>query len=255
MQKDTIEIDPEELSKDVRENLEKEIGEDVAERKAKEIRLNSMNNGIPNKKSSIETIRGELDNKINKIDMKTEKKYVFGEINDIEPSRDDEEIQFTISRNDKNEDDVITMDKDSTELANLVEYKNLDNVLELEGEKIPYRDYGFSRKKEKYLIPNNLSYISQFRYKIHNKLTKIKNIIDIFTENKHFDTLIFGSMSLTGLCAFMIPISYIPVMIVGTIGFSTFFILILYIITDILLNIADGDFYRIESESNCDKYW
>jgi hypothetical protein len=227
----------------------------VSDKKAKKILLNSMNNGTPNKKSSIETIHKKLENNIYKIDIDTEKKHVFGEIKNIEPTDSDEKIKFTIDRDDKNQDDTITMEKDSTELANLVEYKGVDNVLDLKGEKIPYRNYGFTRKKEKYLIPNNLSHISQIRYKTHNKLTKFNNIISIITQDDNFDNLMFGSMFLTAVSAILSPISFIPVMIIGTIAFSTLFAVILYIITDILLDITDGDFYKIEDESNNNRYW
>lgn len=254
MQTDTIEIDPDELSEDVREDLEDDLDEDIAEQKAKEIRVNSMNNGTPNTISSFETIRQTFENITNEFDLDADKKYIYAQVKNIEPT-DDDKVKFTISRKDKNEDDYIFLEKDSTQLANLVEYKNVDNVSELCGEKIPYKEYGYTRTKERYLIPKNLSHISQLRYKTHNLILKLNNTVDILTDIKQLDEIIIGSIALTTISILFLPISYIPIFIFGCISLLSLILVVFYIFTDILVGVLDNNFYKIESESETHSYW
>ena len=253
MTTDTIEIDPEELSNDVREDLEDEIGEDLAEQKAKEIQINSMNNGEPNKKTSINTIREKLED-IYKFNLDTNKLHTTGTIENIEPIQNNQ-IEFTIKRSDMNKKDTIYLTKDSTELANLVEYKNVDKVSELQGKTISYRNEGYTRKREKYIIPKNLSNISKLRYKLFKKNLKLKNSIEVITRNDIYDRLAFGMIIMTLASLLVLPISTIPTIIFGTMTSLIFMMIIANIITEMLLDLLDGNFYEIKSETSNSTYF
>lgn len=176
----SIEIEPEKLSEDVRESLKDELDDpELANQKADEIKLNNMNNAEPRTGSTLREISDKLKELTDKFKLINSYKESSQnrKIVDIKPR--DNSIIFKM-KSDSTRD--LALEKNSKALANLVEYKNVDNIMDLKNKNIQYIEIGVH---EKYIIPYKLSLIHKFKYKCHNILLNytqfMKNMnIDIF---------------------------------------------------------------------------
>lgn len=176
----SIEIEPEKLSEDVRESLKDELDDpELANQKADEIKLNNMNNAEPRTGSTLREISDKLKELTDKFKLINSYKESSQnrKIVDIKPR--DNSIIFKM-KSDSTRD--LALEKNSKALANLVEYKNVDNIMDLKNKNIQYIEIGVH---EKYIIPYKLSLIHKFKYKCHNILLNytqfMKNMnMDIF---------------------------------------------------------------------------
>lgn len=77
----------------------------------------------------------------------------------------------------------IRLDPDSIELANLLEYKSIDNPNNLEGEKLLIKPRGKNDACRSVVIPNKVSIIGKTRFAIFSILSNIKNKTKIHSNN------------------------------------------------------------------------
>lgn len=161
----SIEIECEQLSEEVRESLLDELDDpELANQKANEIKLNNMNNANARRGSTTRKISNKLKEFIGKFKLikSYEESSQKRKIINIKPKNNAVifETEEDFNRN-------LVLEKNSKALANLVEYKNVDNVIDLKNENIQYIEFG---THEKYILPYELSLIHKFKYKCHNIL-------------------------------------------------------------------------------------
>lgn len=242
MNDETVEIDSKKLSEDIREDLQEEldVNDDIIDEKAKNIRLKSIDLGDPNKQSSIVTIKKYIQDRVSSFQNITDYNSVYGTIDSLEPERN--KIQMNIKH--KNSIDSLYFDNESTEIANFMEYKNADNILELKGEQIPGKCEEFGNKKQ-YLIPKRISFIDNLQYKIHNRMLQTHDILDKIMNNERFDNSIFGLMVMWLVSnIFLIYGMRIPFIISSILLVFIFGVVATCILTSYVHNTLDNKLYK-----------
>lgn len=152
---------------------------DIAQDKADELYLDNVETKEPNTSKTTEFIIKYLKNKSSNLQNSLFNSGRIGKIVKIEPKKYNI-IKFKIKTGNRYTE--LKLREDSTELAQIMAYHNIDNLSNLENKKILYK-IGL-RDRLEYMIPKNINPLTKFRYKLfgvnHNLFHKIS---DIFEEN------------------------------------------------------------------------
>lgn len=186
--KETMHIDPKELSDETLKELndDLDIDTELAKDKAKEIHLNNINLDEPNNISSLTQISNYINSKFERTSDILSLESINGEIKDVIPKEDKIIIKV---KNPNKEYSKIYMNKDSKILSNLVRHKNVNKISELIGESIMCKNI----RNKKYVIPKYISSLSELRFKIYYILSNISRNIEKIADisRNKIDSFIF----------------------------------------------------------------
>lgn len=191
MSQETVEIDPEELSESVREDLQNELDmdESFAKEKANQVHLDNIDTVEADSTKPLEIIYNYFNNSIEILNKKPReflnKTTNIGVIKEIEPKYGDM-IQLSIDVGDDTIDTLIS--KDSKKLAHITEYHNVEKLSDLKDKQIFYY---VEKSRKKFIIPKDVNVLSNLRYKIYGIQRNIRKSIEhIFGK---YDDLTFNS--------------------------------------------------------------
>lgn len=240
----TVEVDPEDLSKEVRDELQEEadMDGDIAQDKADELYLDNIETRDPSTSKTTEYITKNLKNKFSNLRNTLSNSGRIGKIVEIKPKKYNI-IKFKIKTGNRYRE--LKLREDSTELAQIMAYHNVDNLSNLENKKIVYK-IGF-RDRLEYMIPKNINPLTKYRYKLfgvnHDLFHKIS---DVFEKN---DVKFLSTFSITAVLSliFISPLyemtSSLPYMILSLTPVSIFlvqliiimYLIIWFIISDLVI--------------------
>lgn len=104
---------------------------------------------------------------------------------------------------------TVTLYPDSTKMANILEWKGVDNPLELEGSRIPILRDSFDDLYNYILIPHNVSASGRLRFLLYNGVEEIREKTKVSRIYEDPEGFVMGSVILTVLAwiVFVIPAS------------------------------------------------
>lgn len=223
---DSLEVDPNKLSEDVvNEIVEGNIvDKDEADDIGNEVWLREVNKKEPNKISFVESIGlkfREVKRSINnftqgKIQYIENYKTIYADVVSVNPDRASEEVSLKLNHSTVGMFEV-NIDPKSTNFSNLLEYKSVDNVKNLEGEKLVITRKSLeSESINSILIPRNVSTIGKIRFNVYSLCREIleKTRIERLHNTHKFD--IFVSYLVSGLISYFSVIFAMIALSLGT---------------------------------------
>lgn len=233
----TVEIDPNELSQDVVDELvdDNVMDEEQATKKGDSVWMNEVTDKNPKKVGLVQylkslpiygqnlflskykiiknkTIRfcGYVDDYTgNKIKYLKNKKTVFAEVKSVEPNKMNDSISVEFEHG-RIHNFTVNFDPQSTVFSNILEYKSINNPEDLEGKKLPILRESFDKKERNgIIIPHNVSKSGKIRFKIYSifielrEKSRISAFLDTDVDNMLVIYLFIGIISfmlyITGL--------------------------------------------------------
>lgn len=237
MTEKTIEKDSaDKLSRDVAKELSNEynIEEDEAEEIGEIAWLNESGNVEPNKKKITDKIsnfisRGkfEVNEILSLISSKTyQSKCIFVTISSVKRSDIDNKVKISLSHPNI-VPGFIKLEPKSVELANLLEYKSVDNPKNLEGEKLIIDPSKISRNQKSVLVPNNVSKTGKLRFKSYATLRNVMEKIRIHTKSGLLNY--FSKLNrYIGSVLWFIPLGGFPYLVSEKIAFAIWLIPVIW---------------------------
>lgn len=215
---ETLEVDPDELSDEVIEDLVEEGGleKKEAESLGDEVWFEEVDTGEPSKTGAVSYVKGRFNlGKESASDLRTlfsDYKTILADIESVERTdRDRVEIKI---RHGRIGTETVTFSPGSTELANILEWRGVSNPRELEGLSIPILRESFDSRYTHVLIPHNVSSTGRLRFSLYNGIEEIREKTKISKVHKDPDDFIFGS----GIALIITLFLTIPAIIVQAAG-------------------------------------
>lgn len=171
MSKDgTMEVDPSELSDEVRDDLTEEldIDSDYAQEYAEELKINELVDKNPDKESFINSFVNKLKSGYSSVIGYFNKNTIYAEIVDIRVT-DNDYIVLEFSHPDFKKNPICKKKPDDSILSNIMEYHGVNNASELVNKKVPvFNSENLSDSfTDTYVsFPNNTSLSGKIRYKM-----------------------------------------------------------------------------------------
>lgn len=216
----TVEVNPNELSQEVRDELiEKgELTESEADQYANEAHLKQIQTAQPEKSNVVESsilkyksFKRYINNRRKKATKNYHNEKATADIKDVSAT-DDNKIKITLNHAKLGESEIV-FDENSTAVANLISYYNVENPLGLIGKSVVIDRIYYLGDPEKrsptYLFPNNVSILGKLRYKIFSTIQNIRGISSVWLDGEvipGYLTTTLASMlvSLCVLCVWLI---------------------------------------------------
>lgn len=202
----TLEVDSETLSVDagelsdatIRDMVEEgDLKKEEAESLGNDIWLNEIETGEPDKTGAISYLKN-----ISKIcktkasdtsELFKNRKTILSNIESVERTHNDKiRIHIQHGRLGKKR---VRFSPDSTELANLLEWKNVDNPNELEGLTVPILRDSIESNRNYILIPHNVSSTGRLRFLLYNGVEEIREKSKISVIHSDSDLLFFNILA------------------------------------------------------------
>lgn len=167
---DTIEINPSDLSDEVRNDLTEElnIDSDYADEYAKELKVDELVDKDPDKTGFIDSSARNLKSIYTFIDDYIKSNTIYGKIVDIQAT-DNDYIVLKFNHTSMNETASCKMSPHDSTLSNIMEYHGVDNASELENKKVPIvnaKNLSETFEKTYITLPNNTSLSGKLRYRV-----------------------------------------------------------------------------------------
>lgn len=174
---ETIEVDPSELSDEVRDDLtdELDINSEFAEEYAEELKINELVDKDPDKKSFVDSFTEKLKSGYSSVAGYFNTNTIYAEIVDISVT-DNDYIVLEFSHPNLVRNATCKKSPDDRTLSNIMEYHDVNDASELVNKKVPIfnpEDLSDTFTDTYITFPNNTSLSGKIRYKI---FCAIKNI-------------------------------------------------------------------------------
>lgn len=181
----TVEVDPEDLSQEVLDELENKANMDseLAEKKADEAYLNNVETKEPNQSTVIDFVKESIKNRNSDLRNLLDEASLIGRIIDVEPKKYNK-VVLKIDIGSSVVD--FKLKEKSSFLAQLMGYHNVSKITELKNKKIAIdKQESFRNSKDvELLIPKDINLLSNIRYKIYTVQNDIySKTHTIFREN------------------------------------------------------------------------
>lgn len=166
---DSIEIDPEELSDQVVQDLVDEgaLDKEDAEKYGDEVWFEEVDVPEPTKKEGLNSI---ISSKLKGLYTTWRERSAFFHIESVERTYDDR-VRLNLFHS-KHKERSVVLGLESTTLVNLMALAKVDNPKDLEGGRVVMTENTWS--KPELTIPNNLSSYGRIKYKMYSAITHIR---------------------------------------------------------------------------------
>jgi len=177
-QSSTVEVDPSELSGEVVEGLVEDgvLDEETAEEYGDNVWFEEVDTGEPSKTGVVSYMKERFRNGKELASwlrwLVSDYKTVLADIESVERT-DNDRVKLQV-RHGRIGRKTVTLHPDSTKMANILEWKGVDNPLELEGSSIPILRDSFDDMYNYVLIPHNVSASGRLRFFLYNGVEDIR---------------------------------------------------------------------------------
>lgn len=253
MEEDTIQIDSDELSDRVVEDLREEgiLTKEEALEYGSQVRFEDFESGESNETGLLEYLKRKVTDFSHYYrDYRT----VFVQVEKVYYSEDG---MVTLDVESSRVSGRIRFESDSTELANLLKWKDIENPKNLEDDSIPVSRYSLENGRPSVLIPHNVSYSGQFRFNLYIKIEELLEKTYVRDEYEETIVVTMGALSCLSFASVFLGIfvadlgysDYWPFVLVSLVAIAPVVLSMLFAFSRILLEFVRGatesNFYKI----------
>lgn len=244
-----MQIDSDELSDRVVEDLREEgiLTKEEALEYGSQVRFEDFESGESNETGLLEYLKRKATDFS---DHYRNYRTVFVEVQKVYYSEDG---MVTLNVKSSRVSGRICFEPDSTELANLLRWKGIENPKNLEDDSIPVSRDSLENRRPSVLIPHNVSYSGQFRFELYIAIEEL--LEKTYVRDKYEETVVvtMGALSWFSFMSVLVGIfvadlgysDYWPFVLVSLVAIIPVVLSMLYAFGRILL-----EFVRGATESN-----